>query len=61
MKNKFRGFPVSTFGVALLTGIGLLSLGCDTDEDVLEVETPDGEVEVERDTTDGSLEVETED
>ena len=33
-------------------------LGCDNDQDIMEAETPQGEVEVERDMDTGAIEVE---
>ncbi|WP_417847655.1 hypothetical protein [Thalassoglobus sp.] len=41
----------------LATSVGFLS-GCDTKEKVLDIETPGGEIEVERDRTNGDVEVE---
>lgn len=46
------------FAFALLFGTAVIS-GCDNNEEVMEVETPEGETEVEQDTDTGELEVET--
>ena len=44
---------------ALMVGVLPLTMtGCEADRDVMEVETPEGEVEVEEDADTGALEVE---
>lgn len=57
--NKY--FASATVYVAYFMLICLMPiayLGCDTKEKVLEVETPAGEIEVERDKSNGNVEVE---
>jgi hypothetical protein len=44
--------------VTALMGLTLPSIGCDQNEKVLDVETPDGEVEVERNRDTGDVDVE---
>lgn len=39
----------------------LLLAGCDTKEDVLEIETPDGEIDIDRDTDSGDVDVDVRD
>lgn len=45
--------PVST--LALLFGTAFIATGCDTKEKVLDVETPGGDIEIERDTSTGAV------
>lgn len=51
-----RIFPLIAAAVFTLPAAGML--GCDADQDIMEVETPQGETEVERDLETGELEVE---
>jgi hypothetical protein len=44
-------------GMSLVLPLVALT-GCERDEEVMELETPEGEVEVERDADTGALEVE---
>ncbi|MEX0939146.1 MAG: hypothetical protein WDZ59_14895 [Pirellulales bacterium] len=46
--------------MALFVGVVPFT-GCEREENVLDVETPDGELEVNRDKDDGSIEVEVDD
>lgn len=46
----------SSIAVGLLT-MGLVFVGCDNKETVLDIDTPDGGVEVERDRDDGALSI----
>lgn len=47
------------FALSLVFGTAVIT-GCDNKEEVMEVETQEGEMEVERDTETGELDVETE-
>jgi hypothetical protein len=48
------------WAMAVLVGIVPFT-GCEREENVLDVETPDGKIEVNRDKDDGSIEVEVDD
>lgn len=50
---------VRTLAAGILALAGFAFAGCEQDEEVLDIDTPDGGVEIERDGGDGSLEVET--
>jgi hypothetical protein len=53
MKRMFSLFVAAAFTLPLAGMVG-----CDNDRDIMEAETPQGEVEVERDLDTGELEVE---
>lgn len=53
---KTLAVPISAF--ALLFATAFTATGCDTKEKVLDVETPGGDVEIERDTSTGAVGVE---
>ena len=58
MAKLFRMTAVAA--AALIAGAFPFTMaGCDADREVMEVETPDGEVEVEEDADTGALETET--
>ena len=48
----------SLAAVTLMAVVAVSAVGCDTKEKVLDIETPGGEVEVERDRDTGDVEVE---
>jgi hypothetical protein len=53
MMNARTAFAAALLAAAL--PIGLTTMGCDRKETIMEVETPQGEVEVERNVDDGSI------
>ncbi|TWT93548.1 hypothetical protein [Neorhodopirellula pilleata] len=48
---------VNAFLLSAAFAVGLMLFGCDRKETVLDVDTPDGGVSVERDIDDGSISV----
>ncbi|MDA8746217.1 hypothetical protein N9N28_16445 [Rubripirellula amarantea] len=48
---------VHLFLITAALTIGFITLGCDQRETILDVDTPDGDVVVERDRDDGSISV----
>lgn len=48
---------VNAFFISAAFTAGLLAFGCDRKETVLEIDTPDGGVTVQRDVDDGSISV----
>jgi hypothetical protein len=54
-----RSRPLLLIGPLLLVGVALITMaGCTPKEKLLDVETPGGEVEVERDPQTGNVDVE---
>ena len=64
MKSRFSGYTSTLFAALALSGglpLVAVSSGCDNKEEVGEIETPDGEIEIERNTDTGALDVEVDD
>ena len=58
IKNTFSGFLTALAFCTVLALPAVFTTGCDQKEKVLDVETPGGELEVERDKSSGDVEVE---
>lgn len=51
----------TSMAAAMFSMMGFAALsGCDNNRDVIEVETPEGEIDVEQDKDTGAIEIETE-
>ncbi|QDT00727.1 hypothetical protein [Adhaeretor mobilis] len=61
MKTLLAKFGISSIAFALFAALSISLAGCDNEREVLDVETPDGEVEIDRDPDNGDIDVETED
>ncbi|MCA9108441.1 MAG: hypothetical protein KDA52_00720 [Planctomycetaceae bacterium] len=59
MNSRLFNWMVSVAMLVLLAFAPFSLTGCDRDQEILEVETPNGELEVERDPSTGEVEVET--
>jgi hypothetical protein len=60
MNVSLRNAGISVAAAFVLATAPLSLTGCDQDEEILDVESPDGGVEVERDPDTGATEIETE-
>ncbi|MFI4877045.1 MAG: hypothetical protein ACIALR_16955 [Blastopirellula sp. JB062] len=58
MNSIWKVLSPALLGGAILFGTTALTSGCDQKEKMLDVETPQGEVEVERDRETGDVDVE---
>lgn len=56
--TKLLRMTAVSFATAMFAVVPFTIAGCDQDRDVMEMETPEGEVEVEEDVDTGALEVE---
>ena len=59
MRNFWLGYCITAGSALLLAAAPLTMTGCERTEEVLDVETPEGEVEVEKNLDTGATEVET--
>jgi diaminopimelate epimerase len=57
IRTTFSGLATRSFAGLALCAASVAFFGCERKEKVLDVETPGGEVEVERSTTDGDVDV----
>ena len=60
MSNLVKKFSVLVLIIPMVAAMPLVLTGCDNKEKVLDVETPDGELEVERNTDTGEVDIEVE-
>ncbi|MAT13942.1 MAG: hypothetical protein CMJ46_01575 [Planctomyces sp.] len=61
MKPFIKNLSAAAIAVPMLFAAGpVLLSGCDDDREIMEVETPEGETEIEQDPDTGAIEVETE-
>ncbi|MEZ6046427.1 MAG: hypothetical protein R3C11_12825 [Planctomycetaceae bacterium] len=60
MNTLIKKISIIALAVPVMAGIPAVLAGCDNKETILDVETPDGELEVERDKDTGSVDVEVE-
>lgn len=58
MKKYIHMLSIQTAALALLLTTTFTATGCDNKEKVLDIETPGGEIEIERDKSSGAVGVE---
>ncbi|QDU09810.1 hypothetical protein [Gimesia aquarii] len=58
MKKKIRMSLIHAGALMLMSTVALTLVGCDNKEKVLDVETPGGEIEIERNRDTGAVDVE---
>tara|TARA_R110002111_G_scaffold153375_1_gene220241 strand:+ start:233155 stop:233343 length:189 start_codon:yes stop_codon:yes gene_type:complete len=58
MKQNMKSIWVHTIAVLLIITPAFTMVGCDNKEKVLDVETPGGQIEIERDRDTGAVDVE---
>jgi hypothetical protein len=57
--NSVEAWPrTHQFGFVSMTFVGALCIGCNTKEKIVDIETPGGEIEIERDKATGNTDIE---